>query len=181
VPKRKRDEVVPEMRERLLANRSGRLTVGQWLDLIAQPLITLVVLSGAAFIVFGARMVALLRVWWILLPVIGLLVVLPVILRAYRYARAPIHFARLYGNPQARWVFWQQQTFHTDADELVAFRHRLAPRLPLKLNHEYLVYFLDEPSGKVLLSVAPADHEDADLWLPTRHFEARYERRTGQG
>ena len=31
---------------------------------------------------------------------------------------------------------------------------------------EYLVYFLDEPQGKVLLSIAPADHEDAELWLP---------------
>ena len=55
---------------------------------------------------------------------------------------------------------------------------KLAPRLPLVIDAEYLIYFLDEPDGKVLLSVAPADHEDAEAWLPTKGFEARHHRRT---
>ena len=111
--------------------------------------------------------------------VVAVLLFLPVILRAYRYARAPIHFARLYAGVQP-WFGWgRPQVFHTDTDEAVTFPQRLAPRLPLKINREYLVYFLDEPRGKVLLSIAPADHEDAELWLPSRQFEARYGRRTG--
>ena len=69
VAKRKRDEVVPEMRERLLANRNGRLTTSQWLDLIVQPLLILLLLSGVAMVVFGEMMLAVLAdTWWLVLP-----------------------------------------------------------------------------------------------------------------
>ncbi len=179
VVKRKRDAVVPEMRERLLVNRDGRLHVGQWLDLIVEPLVSLVLLFGGGFLVFGARMMILFeRAWWVLLPAILILVIFPVTVRAYRYARAPIHFARLYAGVQPL-RGWRSQVFYTAGDEQIVFKRRLAPRLPLKIEHEYLVYFLDEPNGKVLLSIAPADHEDADLWQPTKSFDARYTRRTG--
>ena len=177
--KRKRDAVVPEMRERLLANRDGRLHVGQWIDLIVQPLLVLALLTGAGFLVFGTRMLILFeRAWWVLLPAVLLLVLFPVTVRAYRYARAPIHFARLYAGVQTLGG-WRSQVFYTAGDEQVVFPRRLAPRLPLKIEREYLVYFLDEPNGKVLLSIAPADHEDADLWQPTKTFDVRYTRRTG--
>jgi hypothetical protein len=78
------------------------------------------------------------------------------------------------------WGFRKPQIFYTKDDELVRFRQRLAPRLPLKIDAEYLVYYLDEPQGKVLLSLAPADHEDADHWLPTKGFAIRHERRAGR-
>ncbi len=178
--KRKRDPVVPEMRERLLANRDGRITPGQWLDLIIQPLLILGVLIAAALAVFGkGMMVMFVEVWWIVVPVIFLLVIVPVSFRAYRYARAPVHFARLYAGVQPWWGFWKPTIFYTAADEPVRFPRRLAPRLPMRINGEYLVYFLEEPQGKVLLSAAPADHEDAELWLPTRNFEVRRARRSG--
>lgn len=178
--KRKRDIVVPEMRERLLANRDGRLHVGQWIDLIVQPLVTLVILVGAGFLVFGGRMLVLFEeAWWILLPVLFVVVVLPILLRAYRYARQPIHFARLYAGVQPFGGYFRSQVFYTADDEQIAFPKRLAPRLPLQLEREYLVYYLDEPTGKVLLSAAPSDHEDAELWEPTKRFQIRYGRRTG--
>lgn len=182
--KRKRDPVGPEMRQRLLANREGRMTSGQWLDLIAQPLIPLAVLLALSFVVFGRYMFTIaVDFWWVGVPLIVLLVFVPLILRAYRYARAPIQFARLYAGVQPWWgLRWRKpQVFYTAGDQPVKFPQRLAPRLPLRLDGEYLVYYLAEPQGNVLLSAAPADHEDADLWLPTRQFEARYERRTGRG
>lgn len=179
--KRKRDPVVPEMRERLLANRDGRLTAGQWLDLIVQPLITLAILFALAFLVFRGSFMALIEAaWWVLLPLIVILVFLPVTLRAYRYARTPVYFARLYGSSQPLWGFWKNPVFHTDTDEQIAFAQRLAPRILPVPEREYLVYFLDEPRGKVLLSAAPADHDDAELWLPTKRFEARYRQRVGR-
>ena len=94
VEKRKRDPVVPEMRERLLANRDGRLMPSQWLDLIVQPLLILALLIGVAFVVFGELMLALLAdSWWVVRAVVGCCCFFgPVILRAYRYARAPDPF-----------------------------------------------------------------------------------------
>ncbi len=180
--KRKRDPVLPEMRQRLLANRDGRITANQWIDLIAQPLLILGVLLGLAYIVFGRYMVRLTaNYWWVLVPLIILLVLVPLIARAYRYARAPVHFARLYAGVQPWWGFgfWKPQIFYTEHDKEMAFPRRMAPRLPLRIDCEYLVYYLEDGQGKVLLSAAPADHDDAELWLPTKQFEARHERRVG--
>jgi hypothetical protein len=175
--KRKGDPVGTEMRQRLLANRDGRLTPGQWGDLILQPLVVLILLGGIGLAAFGPRLVALLRFWWIIIPLIALLVFAPIILRAYRYARAPIYFARLRAGVQP-WGFRKPQVFYTETEKQVLFTRRLAPRLPLKIDGEYLVYYLDEPQGMALLSAAPADHEDADYWLPSKQFTIRRERRT---
>ena len=77
--KRKRDPVVPEMRERLLANRDGEIMRGQWLDLIVQPLVILALLLAAVFLVFGEDMIAIIAdIWWVVVPLIVLLVFVPV-------------------------------------------------------------------------------------------------------
>ncbi len=176
--KRKRDPVTPEMRKRLLANRDGRITPNQWLDLIIQPLIVVMVLFGVGFLVFGEYMLALFDdAWWLILPIIALLVFLPGILRAVRYARMPVHFARLEAGVQPWWGFWRPVVFYDAADHPVTFPRRLAPRPALRVSEPYIVYYLDEPQGKVLLSAAPAEHEDAESWLPTRNFDIRQERR----
>jgi hypothetical protein len=120
----------------------------------------------------------LLRVWWLLLPILALTIILPAVLRAIRYARTPIKFMRLYAGVQPWRGLRKPMLFYTPAEEEVKFPRRLAPRLPLVIDAEYLVYYLDEPNGKVLLSAAPADHEDAERWLPTRNFEIRQQRRT---
>ncbi len=177
--KRKRDAVVPEMRDRLLSNRDGRITAGQWLDLVVQPLLILAGLLGVAFLVFGDLMLGIAAdFWWVGVPMIILLVLVPVTMRAFRYARAPVHFAELYAANQG-W-FWRPLVFLTENDERISFPRRLAPRPLLVTGHRYLIYFLDEPDGKVLLSAAPVDHEDAELWQPTKRFDARYGRRTGR-
>ena len=180
--KPKRDPVVPEMRARLMANRDGRIMKGQWFDLIVEPLLILVVLLGLSFILFGDDMIALFDdAGWLILPIIALVIFLPALLRAYHYARAPVHFIRLYAGVQPWWGFWKPMVFYTKKDELVRFPRRLAPRMLVKINGEYLIYYLDEPGGKVLLSLAPVDHEDAEFWMPTKSFAVRRERRTGHG
>ncbi len=175
--KLKRDPVVPEMRHRLLANREGKLTPGQWLDLINQPLIILLLLTAVGFVLFSEYMLFILRrAWWIVLPVLVILVFIPVLTRAYRYARAPVHFARLYAGAQPLWGV-KTQVFRTEAKQPVRFPRRLAPRMSLQMDVEYLVYYLEDAQGRVLLSAAPADHQDAEHWLPTKQFQARQERR----
>jgi len=180
--KPKRDPVIPEMRQRLIANRDGRLTTSQWFDIIVEPLIILVVLLGLSFIIFSDDMLALFEdASWLILPLIALIIFLPAILRAYRYARAPIQFTRLYAGVQPWWGFWKPMVFYTKDDKLVRFPRRLAPRMLVRINGEYLIYYLEEPGGKVLLSLAPVDHEDAEFWMPTKRFGTRHERRTGRG
>ncbi|MEP7293461.1 MAG: hypothetical protein ABI835_16875 [Chloroflexota bacterium] len=178
--KRKRDPVSIEMRDRLRANRDGRLTPAQWGELIVQPLIVLVLLSGFALAALGPRLLPLLRFWWILLPALLLMVLLPAVFRAYRYARAPIHFVRLLAGAQTWHGIRKPMLFHTEADETIKFPKRLAPRLPLVSDAEYIVYYLEEPQGKVLLSAAPADHDDAEAWLPSKSFAARQQQRSAR-
>lgn len=186
--KPKRDPVTPEMRQRLLANRDGRLTPAQWGELIAQPLFMLILLCGMGIAALGTRMMLLLRFWWLIIPLILLIIVTPMIFRAYRFARAPVRFTRLNAGVQPLRVFGKTLHFYIPNSEtasetngkLVKFSSRLTSRLPLVADVEYLIYYLDEPNGRVLLSAAPTDHEDADLWMPTKNFEIRQERRSGE-
>jgi hypothetical protein len=168
------------MRQRLMANRDGRMTPGQWGEMIVQPLVVVLLLSGFALAAFGPRLLPLLRLWWLTVPLLIMLVFLPAVLRAFRYARAPIHFARLSAGVQPLGFFRRSILFYDSADDPIRFSKRLAPRPPLQTDVEYLVYYLEDGQGKVLLSAAPAEHPDAEYWLPTRQFQARFERRRSQ-
>jgi hypothetical protein len=105
------------------------------------------------------------------------LVLLPLVLRAQRYARLPIHFANLISDVPFR-PWWRPMVFYTEADEPVEFKRRLAPSMPIRIDAEYLVYYLEDGNQRVLLSFAPADHEDAEKFLPTERFKLRFNQRT---
>jgi hypothetical protein len=49
----------------------------------------------------------------------------------------------------------------------------------LDVDREYLVYYLDQPDGRILLSLAPSDHEDAATFAPSDSFRRRFARRDG--
>jgi hypothetical protein len=180
--KPKNDFISDEMRVRLLANRNGKLTIQQYKDVITAPLATLLVLLAPLIVILGARLAVLsLRGLWIVL-LVGLVVVLvPLVLRARRYARAPVHFAILNAgdHPRSFWEFWKPQVMVRQDGDPTTFRSRLAPYLPLRPNHDYVVYYLEEVGGAILLSLAPADHPDAVQWQPTSVFQTRFKQRTG--
>ena len=176
--KRKRDILSPETRERLRANRDGKLSVDQWVSIVTTPIVWLLVLLGLAVIVFGPRMLLLsARFWWLGAILITLLIVVPLVLRARRYARLPVHFARLYGSGAAL-PLSRSTTLYTAGDEPLHFKRRLMPAPRLRADDEYLVYYLEDASERVLLSLAPADHEDAEQFLPSERFKLRFNRRT---
>lgn len=175
--KRKRYVLTPEMRERLMANRDGKLTSSQWISIVTRPFLSVLLLFGLAIIVFGPRLVILIRFWWLGLILLAALIVVPLALRAQRYARLPIHFVRLYADVPFR-PWWRPTIFYTEDDEPIVFKHRLAPPMPLRIDGEYLIYYLEDGNQRVLLSLAPADHEDAEQFLPTERFKLRYSRRT---
>lgn len=179
--KRKRDPVTADMRQRLLANRDGRLTPAQWGELIAQPLFMLILLLGMGIAALGTRMVLLIRFWWLVIPLLLIVIVTPMIFRAFRYARMPVKVTHLNAGVQ-QWRAWGKTlNFYIPDDtpegKPVKFSGRLTSRLPLTPDAEYLIYYLEEPNGRVLLSAAPSEHDDAEMWQPTRNFEIRKQRR----
>jgi len=175
------DKVSPQMRSRLLANRRGKLTTEQWKDAVTEPLGVLLLLLAPAIIILGPRMLLLsARGIVVVLAGIVVLVALPMVLRAWRYARAPLYFDKFYAGdyPAPSWVFWRPQVFYTENGEAIQFKKRLAPRVRLRANRAYIVYYLRESDHCVLLSLAPADHVNADKWQPDDMFYNRQAQRT---
>jgi hypothetical protein len=169
------------MRARLLTNRDGRLTPSQWRDMVTEPLVTLLLLLVPGMMVVGPRL--FFGAGWIIgLGGLGALAVV-LLLRAQRYARLPVHYAVLSAGDEFRpfWMFWKAQTFYTESEKPLHFHKSLAPYMPLRSGERYLVYYLKDAETNVLLSIAPADHEDAAQWQPSSLYEARLKRRTRAG
>ncbi|MFW5692074.1 MAG: hypothetical protein ACOCX3_01850 [Chloroflexota bacterium] len=181
--KRKRnDPVTPEMRERLLENRSGKMTVAQWLDIVMQPMTALVVLLIPAGFLLLPRAVALFaRGGWFIVLVLVAIALSTFLMRAYRYARRPLRYATMdaVANTPPVWMFWRPLILRDEAGRVLRFRQRLAPRPPLARDETYHVYYLMDGDEPVLLSAAPVDHPDADQWRPSEDFAERSRRRTG--
>jgi hypothetical protein len=165
----------------LRTNRDGRIATDQWLDLVTEPLVILLLVVAPALIILGPRfsMFAVTLRVPILLLLGLLLLVLPIVLRARRYARAPIKFDVMYAdhNPAAPLMFWRAQRFETKDGGEMRFGKRLSPPMYFRPGSPYLVYYLEDGDTNVLLSVAPADHADAEKWYPTKFFELRQRRR----
>jgi len=175
------DSISSAMRTRLLENRHGRLTADQWKDIVTEPLVMLLLLLTPAIILLGPRLAFTFRALGVIAAILILVVIVPMGFRAWRYARAPVQFARLYAsdNPLARrFLFWQPDILYTESGEPLKFKKRLAPRTGLRANHAYLVYYLQERDHNVLLSLAPAQHPDSEKWQPSETYYARYARRT---
>ncbi len=179
--KRKADTINTAMRQRLESNRNGVISTDQWLDLVTEPLVVLLLVLGPALVVLGPRftMFAVTLRYPVLLLIGLLALVVPILLRARRYARARIRFAILNAdqNVAAPLMFWRAQRFQTGEGKPIRFSKRLSPPMYFRPGSPYLVYYLEDKGGNVLLSVAPADHADADKWHPTRFYEMRQQRR----
>src|SRR5262245_47026162 len=106
----KRDDVTSEMRERLLANRHGKLTSSQWWDMITEPLVMVLLLLAPGIIILRFTLVSLFigGFWMVgLALIVGLVAML--VWRARRYARMAVQFATLYAGSEWRpkWMFWR--------------------------------------------------------------------------
>ncbi|MBZ0295798.1 MAG: hypothetical protein K8L99_24785 [Anaerolineae bacterium] len=179
--KTKRNYIPPEMQARLRVNRDGKMTTDQWKDMVTEPLVILMLLMVPIVIFFGPRLIALsarglIYVFFVVILVIGV----PMLLRARRYARSPVRFDRLFSGsvPQPSWMSWRPTILYTSTGEPVKFKRRLAPYMALEPNSPYLVYYLNEPKENVLLSMAPAEHEKIEQWQPTKSFELRQAQRS---
>ncbi len=166
------DTVPPEMRERLLTNRDGKLTGEQWKDMVSEPLVVILLLASPALMVLGPRLLLGFRGILFIAAVVLLVVMVPTLWRAFRYSRAPVRFAELYTRDQAinHLFTWQTLVLYTKDGKRIRFKKRLAPWLPLRANQTYIVYYLRNPKANVLLSLAPAKHRDVAKWRPSEVF-----------
>lgn len=176
----KKDPVPPDMRRRLASNRHGKLTAGQWQEIVMEPVIALLVLLLPVAFILGPRLLFIVSwgVWLVPLVSVGALGVV-MFMRARRYARLPVHFAVLRAADRRRplWMFWRPEVFITEQGEKIRFQRRLAPAVPTEPGHTYIVYYLRDTSRNVLLSLAPVDHTEAKYWQPSETFHARQARR----
>jgi hypothetical protein len=77
-------------------------------------------------------------------------------------------------------MFWKAEIFYDEAGQTMRFYKRLAPAAPHKAGQRYLIYYLKDRDGQILLSIAPAEHPDAAGWQPSPAFQARLAQRGGR-
>lgn len=173
----KRDSVVPEMQARLQSNKYGKMTTNQWFDLVTQPIVSLMVLC-LPLAIFLPQF-SLFMIGWML----ALLAVISIgifVMRAYRYARAPIHFAHFNATSSAAALWNRLRPLHLldEHEERIKFNQRLCPMPKLEGGRAYIAYYLKDDNVHILLSIAPANHPDSADWQPTKLFARRFEQRS---
>ncbi len=161
--------VSPQMRERLLVNRKGKLHVEQRREAVMEPVVTLMLLLVPAIILMRSFLLTLFvgGLWMI---GVGALLVGGVMLfiRTRRYARIPVHFG-VFRAPEklpSTWLFWKPIVLIGADGTLISFKHSFAPDKRFQSNQEYFVYYLKSGDGNTLLSFAPTDHLDSASWKP---------------
>ncbi len=166
--------VSPQMRERLLINRKGKLHGEQRREAVMEPVVTLMLILVPAIILMRSFLLTLFvgGLWMI---GVGALVVggFMLFVRARRYARIPVHYG-IFRTPEkltSRWLFWKPITLIASDDKPTLFKHNLAPDKQFQANQEYLVYYLKAVDGNTLLSFAPTDHLDSESWKPIKNLK----------
>lgn len=162
------DSLTSEERADFERNREGRLSSRQWLKLITEPLTTLLLLSLPLILIAG-RYGAAGRIL-VLALVAGF--ALTVALRALRFARVKLRYRVLFAEPpQARWKLWRRTSLSTKTGEPLRFHHRLALKSKLKPDQALHVYYIEAGERRILLSLLPQKHAQADLAEPSDSFE----------
>lgn len=182
---RKRQELSRMIHEWLKSNRNGRLTSDQWLNLVMEPLLPMVLLAIplVVFMLFSpaSRMFSFARYSRYAMPVFLVAMFVMLLLRARRYAVLPIFYDVCYAGEGKSWVvsrFSRQLIVYAADGEPVTFNRFVAQPPHLESNMPYIMYYLDEPDRCTLLSFAPAEHPDAQNWQPTDDFRKRQLKRT---
>jgi hypothetical protein len=171
--------VSPQMRERLQANRQGKLHSDQRREIVMEPVITVLLLLVPAIILLRSFLLTLL-VGWLWMVGVGALLIGGLVLfrRMRRYARVPVYVG-IFRSPDklpAKWMFWKPIILTTSDGTSQAFKHSLAPDKRFQANQEYLVYYIKSNEGATLLSFAPTDHLDNDSWRPAKDFKTPYKK-----
>ncbi len=151
-------------------NREGRLSSRQWLELITEPLTSLLLLSVPLALLLGRYGMA--GRLLVVALIIGFLVT--VALRALRFSRVNLCYRVLYLEEiHPRWRFWRKTSFASKSGEQVRFHKRIASKIKLQPESGLCVYYFDFGQRRVLVSMIPEEHPKADLAEPSASFVNR--------
>jgi hypothetical protein len=178
-----RKTVSNEMRTLLAVNRTGKIASAQRRDIVIAPLMTLLVWAIPLSVVFLPMVLRMTVRLQVILPIVIVLYGGTMIYRAIHYSRASVQVATLTSSSSVAsfWTFVRAVKLHDESGNVLQFGLWLAPRIQLKRKQAYLVYYLLDGDSNILLSIAPADHPDADQWQPSEQLKKKMERRTQNG
>jgi hypothetical protein len=166
--------VSPQMRDRLLVNRRGKLHTDQWREIVTEPLITVLMLMVPAIILLRSFLLTLF-VGGLWMVGVGALIAaaLMLFIRARRYARVPVH-SGIFRAPEklpSKWMVWKPIILTSSEGNFFPVKNSLAPDRRFQANQEYLVYYIQSVDGTTLLSFAPTDHLDIEAWRPIKNLK----------
>lgn len=180
----KRRELSRLVRNWLLTNRNGRLASDQWLNLVTEPLATLILLSIPVVLLFAFTplddMLLMMRYTRVILPLFPVVIVFVLLARARYFATSVVQYQVLYAGheePGPFWRFARQLTMFTEQGEPVPFDHFISAPPHLEPDMPYMIYYLEQKERRTLLSFAPLEHPNAESWQPTEQFYRRQRRR----
>ena len=162
------DKLPSETLQNLARNREGRLSIRQRMELITEPLTTLLLLAVPLILLAGRYGPAGRAVVIVLIAAFGLTMVL----RALRFARVRLRYRVLFaeGLP-ARWMVWRKTTLASKSGEAIRFDHRLSGKLKIKPDQAMHVYYVEAAGRRILLNMIPKKHSQAELAEPSEFFE----------
>ena len=148
-------------------NRDGRLSSRQWLELITEPLTSLLLLSVPLALLLGRYGMA----GRLLVVALILGFLLTVAMRAVRFSRVKLCYRVLYPEEiHPRWRFWKKTTLASRSGESVRFDKRITSKVRMQLDQGLCVYYFDFGERRVLVSMIPEEHPKADLAEPSEVF-----------
>ena len=161
------DELPRELLADIKRNREGRLSSRQRVELVTEPLATLMLLSVPLILIAG-RYGPAGRVF-VLALVAGF--ILTMIMRALRFARVKLCYRVLFAERlRSRWLFWRKTTLTDKSGEQVRFDHRLSRKIKMKPDQSAHVYYVEAAGRRILLNMTPRDHPQAELAEPSDSF-----------
>lgn len=165
------DTLSNELKKDLARNRDGRLSTRQWIELISQPLTSLMLLAVPMILLIGRFGVAGRYIVMLVVAGFGIMIVM----RAIRFARVTLHYRVLHvERTHPRWKFWRKLTLVTKRGEPFVFDQHVATRLQLPDNQAVQVYYIDLFNRHILVSALPEKHPQASFANPTHQFTSRH-------
>jgi hypothetical protein len=161
--------VSPQMRERLLVNKNGKLHPQQWSEVVYEPIVRALLIAVPAIILLRGYLLTLFVGGLWMLGLAALLIGgFALFRRARRYRRVTIYFAvfRAPDKLPPKWSFWKPVILLNGDQTAVSFKHNLASDRHFQSGQEYYVYYLKSKDANTLLSFAPTDHLESGAWKP---------------
>ncbi len=162
-----REKLPSELLADLKRNREGRLSSRQRIELVTEPLATLLLLSVPLILIAGRYGPA--GRAFVLALVAGF--VLTIVMRVLRFSRVKLCYRVLFAERlSARWMFWRKTKLTDKAGEAFRFDHRLSRKTKIKPDQSLHVYYVEAAGRRILLNMTPRDHPQADFAEPSDSF-----------